>query len=401
MKLESKNKTTNNNLKCECCVAVRPEASSMAREARPGLSALVPLVFWVLQLFSVEPILGLSERQASSARATLLELREAQAELRLLESRVAEQREVIQRLEWKFAEESLVELGVDNGLGDDALKSMMIVALLEAVDMHGHDTPPQEEGDVLENTAAIPMEVPLSLTDQRSDLFVDIVEGPRDLSEGIRKKDSPDNIAQLLEHLRVQKMQDDLRSARLPRSGERARVVLLPPLQQLLPNEMFMGAEVANEVTYRWNVTCGPALYEANWYGAIDHCTPAWVGARDTTKDSPPLELAGSDTYAGRCERVAVDAFANRQECEFVVAATKRAFVGLFHQGGATSLVPDASSRVRCYVHLLLLSAFGVLRLPLTLAMKTCTTSANMERTDLVKLGLNSFSPFATVQKPN
>eukprot|EP00750_Incisomonas_marina_P014994 INCI18048.1.p1 GENE.INCI18048.1~~INCI18048.1.p1 ORF type:complete len:436 (-),score=84.22 INCI18048.1:545-1741(-) len=319
----------------------------MAREARPGLSALVPLVFWVLQLFSVEPILGLSERQASSARATLLELREAQAELRLLESRVAEQREVIQRLEWKFAEESLVELGVDNGLGDDALKSMMIVALLEAVDMHGHDTPPQEEGDVLENTAAIPMEVPLSLTDQRSDLFVDIVEGPRDLSEGIRKKDSPDNIAQLLEHLRVQKMQDDLRSARLPRSGERARVVLLPPLQQLLPNEMFMGAEVANEVTYRWNVTCGPALYEANWYGAIDHCTPAWVGARDTTKDSPPLELAGSDTYAGRCERVAVDAFANRQECEFVVAATKRAFVGLFHQGGATSLVPDASSRDR------------------------------------------------------
>lgn len=334
----------------------------MARGVHLGLVALLSLC-WALQLLSLEPTLNLSARHMNSARASLLELREAQAELQLLESRITEQRKLVERLGRKFAEQSLVELGVNKEIGPDGALKSMIVALLEAAaDVSEHGTSSQQERRVLENVAAFRTEAPLSLTDQGSELlFASLAEGAGagELSEGIRKKDSPDNIAQLLEHLRVQQMQEDLRSARLAKSGERARVVLLPPrrlLQKSLlsDHQMPVETDVANKaMTYRWNVTCGPALYEANWYGVIAHCTPAWVGARNTSQGSPPmLELAGADTHDGRrCERVAVDAFASPEECEFVVTATKRAFVGLFHQGGATSLVPDSSSRVRCRAH--------------------------------------------------
>jgi hypothetical protein len=69
-------------------------------------------------------------------------------------------------------------------------------------------------------------------------------------------------------------------------------------------------------------VACESKGYEqSHAYGSIPKCSPS-----------------GPDA----CRRIVHDGFATEGEAAAVLRATENAMVGLFHQGGATSLVPDA-----------------------------------------------------------
>ena len=69
-------------------------------------------------------------------------------------------------------------------------------------------------------------------------------------------------------------------------------------------------------------MACESKGYEqSHAYGSIPKCSPS-----------------GPDA----CRRIVQDGFATEGEAATVLRATENAMVGLFHQGGATSLVPDA-----------------------------------------------------------
>jgi hypothetical protein len=110
--------------------------------------------------------------------------------------------------------------------------------------------------------------------------------------ENVRKKDSPTELAGILEQLRVQEIQKETVSARF-RKGK--------------PQTVLVGTGQIGDIMKR-EVDCGQRLYSENWYGDIEGCT------------------------AYTCRRHVQDDFASVQECDLLAAATEKAMAGLFHQ---------------------------------------------------------------------
>jgi predicted 2-oxoglutarate/Fe(II)-dependent dioxygenase YbiX len=142
------------------------------------------------------------------------------------------------------------------------------------------------------------------------------------LEETVRKKDAPVDAAGVLEAMQVQRKQKERVHARF-RPGKPQR-----RLEHGEPAAAQANAAVAAAVTATttWELPCGEELYGTNWYGAVGGCSPAGMG---------------------RCWRRLQDGVASEMETARAAKAAQAAMKGLFHQGGATSLVPDAAAQRR------------------------------------------------------
>ena len=129
-----------------------------------------------------------------------------------------------------------------------------------------------------------------------------------DFESTIPKKDAPTSAAAMLEQLRVQTSQASLILAR--QGSDR-------------PRELLVGSRsLQSGNTWRAEKNCAKTIYAENWYAPVSQCSP-------TLETKIP------------CQRVVRDNLASHQECQLVAVAADRAMVGLFHQGGATAMVPD------------------------------------------------------------
>lgn len=108
----------------------------------------------------------------------------------------------------------------------------------------------------------------------------------------------------MLEHLRVQRKQFDLVGAN--EKDGKLRLLLDLNNSQVIP--------------------CAQPIYTEHWYAPIPMCSPG----------------AGV-----QCRRAAADGQVSAEQCARLAAATDSAMENLFHQGGATSLVPEAASEPR------------------------------------------------------
>ena len=160
--------------------------------------------------------------------------------------------------------------------------------------------------------------------------------------ENIRKKDSPDDLAGILEQIEVQRKQNVVIRRRF-RAGK--------PQTLLVGRQPLGGASHSTNRTRSWDVACAEGLYEGNWYPRIAGCTPSFR-AMDSTAGAGAGAVAGADVVKNdganlRCRRIVRDGVAAADEARTVATATERAMVGLFHQGGSTSLVPDSQAASR------------------------------------------------------
>ena len=143
------------------------------------------------------------------------------------------------------------------------------------------------------------------------------------LEETVRKKDAPVDAAGVLEAMEVQRKQKARVHARF-RPGKPQRRLEHDETAAAQANAAV--AVAVATATTTWELPCGEELYGTNWYGAVGGCSPAGMG---------------------RCWRRLQDGVASEAEAARAARAAQAAMKGLFHQGGATSLVPDAAARRR------------------------------------------------------
>ena len=160
--------------------------------------------------------------------------------------------------------------------------------------------------------------------------------------ENIRKKDSPDDLAGILEQIEVQRKQNAVIRRRF-REGK--------PQVLLVGREPLGGRSSSSNRTRSWEVACAEGLYEGNWYPRIPGCTPSFrdVGSTAETGVGAGTNAVENDgaNRSLRCRRIVRDGVAVAEEARTVAMATERAMLGLFHQGGSTSLVPDGHAASR------------------------------------------------------
>ena len=133
-------------------------------------------------------------------------------------------------------------------------------------------------------------------------------KGKYDFDSTIPKKDAPTSAAAMLEQLRVQTSQASLILTRQWPGRPREFLVDTDPL--------------LDDNVKRVETDCADTIYAENWYAPVSQC-------------SPSLETKIP------CQRVVRDNVATRHECSLIALAADRAMVRLFHQGGATAVVPD------------------------------------------------------------
>jgi uncharacterized lipoprotein YehR (DUF1307 family) len=147
--------------------------------------------------------------------------------------------------------------------------------------------------------------------------------------EPVTKKDAPINEAGKLEQHRVQAIQVQLIKER--ESVEiRARELEIGSEIISIKNDSTTYPQTASShIASSRNIPCAPAIYTENWYQPISSCSP------------------GSSSHIP-CKRVVRDGFIQPSEClNLVKSLSEKGMVNLFHQGGATSLVPGPSSESR------------------------------------------------------
>jgi hypothetical protein len=124
------------------------------------------------------------------------------------------------------------------------------------------------------------------------------------------KKDAPLSVAGLFEQWKVQRLQAELIKTR-DRDDKK----------QMKLNSL-------NQSLFVREIVCADPVYTENWYAPLPKCSP-----------SSPSEVP--------CRRMIRDSMASPDECDKIMHSSEKAMIDMFHQGGATSLVPDKSSEAR------------------------------------------------------
>ena len=176
----------------------------------------------------------------------------------------------------------------------------------------------------------------------------------KDFGEGISKKDAPVTMGGMLEQMQVQKMQAEL-VAQNNRTGKSQRWLDTPAKGATLDDggPTFSGASSAKYVAMEERRCARTVFHGSEWYAPVPQCTvqtPQYdrlnqpFHVQNGDQNSTTNSASRSSTMASiPCQRVVRDGVASTQECATVAGTAERAMWRLFHQGGATSFVPDNS----------------------------------------------------------